>query len=219
MMKIQNMQWVYAGIGIVLAFAVSVLFVSGVFAEGRTFFKRGADSAATKSAVHAAFENADYNAYVTAITNAHNRSILTEEEFNAHAQKIARKQQINDTFVADDYAAYSALTEGSIRQLSESTFHKKAEMLRIKEEIREAIQDRDFAAFKAKKEALKLLLGDEYVSHRRGKEEMTEEQFNALASRVEEMGGDVFGRKKGRYGHDKGFGGMRGMRGKNNCRE
>ena len=181
------MHWVCAGIGISIALVVSVLFAAGALAEGRGFFKRGAESPETQRAIHAAFDNADYGAYVAAMDEAHRRSVLTEEAFDAHAERIARKRQINDAFTAGDYSAYLVLTEGSIRQLTEPAFRKKATMLELKAAMRAAMADRDFAAFTEKKQALRDLLGDEFMDRGHGKE-MTEERFNRIADRIEEHG-------------------------------
>ena len=135
-------------------------------------------------------ENADYDAYVKAVTEVDGQGILTEEEFARHAEEIARKQQIHETIIANDYNAYRQLTDGSIRQLSEVDFHKKAQKIALMHEIKTAIENRDYDAFRAKKQELKDLLSDDM---RHGHdynllEETTEEAFNALADKVEQHG-------------------------------
>ena len=207
MLQLKNKQLLYAGIGVTLAFAVSMLFVLNLYAESENHFKRSAYSSETKNAIYTAFENSDYDAYAMAVTEKNKQFILTEEEFNSHVQKIAKKQQIRDALTADDYDVYLQLTDGSIHQLSEAAFHKKSKMLALKEEIKTALEGRDYTSFTQKKQALKELLGDEHVSHKRygESEEMTEEQFNMLADRAEQYGteyGDFAGKKQRGY-HNK----------------
>lgn len=190
MTKTKNIQLVYASIGIALAFAVAALFVSGTFAESKSHFERNAYSTETKKAIYTAFEDNDYNAYVDAVTEKNKQSILTEEEFSRHAQNITKKQQIHATFTEKDYDTYSQLTDGSIHQLSEAAFQKKASMLALKDEIKAAIQDHDYETFTEKKQALRELLGNEYMELKHGDDngDMTEEQFNTLADRMEQYG-------------------------------
>lgn len=208
MIETKNIQYIYAGIGVALAIGISTLLVSGAFAESRSFFKRGAHSAETQSAIHAAFESGDYDAYVTAVNEMHKRSVMTEEEFDRHTARMKKKQQIHAAFIAGDHDAYLQLTNGSIHQLSEAAFRKKAQMLTLKEAMKTAVKNRDYATFTEKQQALKTLLGDEYMGHRHGGEGvMTEEQFNALADKAERYGDDDFtghrGHKYGKREHSK----------------
>ncbi len=205
MLQLKNRQLLYAGIGVTLAFVVSMLFVLTLYAENEVHSKRSMHSSETKSAIHTAFEDNDYDAYVMAVTEKNKQSILTEEEFNSHVQKIAKKQQIRDALTADDYDAYLKLTDGSMHQLSEAAFTKKSKMLALKEEIKTALEGRDYTSFTQKKQALQELLGDEYVSHKGhgDSEEITEERFGMLADRAEQHGTEGFAGKKQQGYHNK----------------
>lgn len=193
----------HIGIIVALAFVASMLFVLGLDAESGSRSKRGTRSLETSNAIHTAFEDNDYDAYVAAVTAKHRQSILTKEEFDSHVQKIAEKQKIQDAFADADYQTYLELTDGSIYQLSEAAFTKKSKMFALKEEIQTALTDRDYDSFTKKRQELKDLLGDEYVSHGHydGSDEITEDQFNVFADKHETYGTDGLGWKKQRGYH------------------
>ena len=180
MIQLKNKTLLYIGAGVVLLLAVSVLFVTGLDAESEGRFKRSMHSSETKDAIHTAFEDGDYDAYVTAITEKHEQLVLTENEFASRVEKMVKKQQIHDAFVAADHETYLTLTDGSIHQLSEAAFYKKSKMLALKEAIRTALKDRNYDSFIQKRQDLKDLLGDEHMDD---SEEVTEERFNMLADR------------------------------------
>ncbi|MCY4577316.1 MAG: hypothetical protein OXB96_02730 [Candidatus Kaiserbacteria bacterium] len=179
MKKIYNTKSMVMLTALLIAVLVSIYAVS-VFAE-RGHHGHGGVSEETKSAIHKAFESADYNAYTAAMDQKHEETVLTQDEFAEQAKKIAKKKQISDTFSANDYEAYKTLTEGSMHQLSESAFTKKAQMIAIKQAIKQAAEDKDFTAFTGKVQELKTLLGDEYKSRY---DDMTQEEFNTRATKI-----------------------------------
>ena len=201
MMQIKNVRNFSVSVGAVLVLVIAALFVSGVFAEGKHHFGQNGHDDEMEEVIHAAFENGDYTTYMTASTEKHRQSLMTEEEFDRRVAMLEKKRQISDAFADDDYDAYRQVTDGSIRQLSEMAFYKKSSMLTLKEELKAAIQNRDFDLFTQKQSELEDLLADEYMRHGRDKEAMTEEQFNALADRTEDRGDGRFaGYKRGGHG-------------------
>lgn len=201
MLQLKNKQFLYAGVALV--FIVSMFFVLSLYAENKDHSKRGAHASESKSAIHMAFEDNDYEAYIVAVTERDRQFTLTEEEFARHVQHIAKKQEIQEAFIAGDYDAYLKLTEGSMHQLSEAAFTKKSKMLALKKEMQTALGDRDYDSFVQKRQALEDLLGDEYVGqkHYSSSEEITEERFNMLADRSGKYDVEGFGRKKQRGYH------------------
>lgn len=107
-------------------------------------------------------EGTKYEQYLQIITGLSKAFAMSEEEFNQYMAMIEFKKKVREAIVAGDYDEYVAMTEGSVKQLSEAAFLKKSQVLTLKEAIREAKEQNDTTAVEARESELKALLGREY---------------------------------------------------------
>ena len=193
---LKNKYLIQAFIGISTALILTSFILPAVHAGSA--WRGDKCSVESKADISNAFEVGDYNAYVKAFEEI-GREPISEEEFNSHIEKIENKKAVHQAIIDNNYDEYLTLTEGSIRQMSESAFAKKVEKIGIHENLRTALKDRDFVAFVTAKEELKTLIGDRKFRKGgdRDREELTEEKFNKLADRFEEYGDSKLFHKRG----------------------
>ena len=205
-----------------LALLVLFAIFNGVTTEGKRGFQNSAYSQETVEAIHTAFEDNDYAAYLTAVSAIEGKAPLSEDEFNDHVARMTLRQGIQDAVVSGDYAVYLTLTGDDIGQLTEQAFTQRSEFAVLKSALKTALEDRNYDAFVEKHAELREMrsgivnnTGHGYGVGRKGyhgfskssDDEIREEKFNEMADQFEEHGEGFMWKGKHSWGRKKGHAG------------